>query len=114
MTSGSISIGRRAPLQRLDRVAKHFGHERQQQRAEDHAEDVAHAAEHDHRQHHDRLDEHERLRADESPGSRRRCRRDPAERSAIANASSFMLRVLMPIAARRPRPRGSPPTRADP
>ena len=69
-------------LHGLDRVAQDLGDERQQDGAEDHAVDVAHAAQHDHRQHHDRLDQHEALRADEALGRREDTAGNAAERSA--------------------------------
>ena len=51
-------------------------------RAEDHAPDVAHAAQHHHRQHHHRLDQDEALRADEALDRGEHAAGDAAERRA--------------------------------
>ena len=53
-------------LQRLDRIAQQLRHEGQQHGAEDHAPDIAHAAQHHHGQHHDGFDQDEAFRADET------------------------------------------------
>jgi len=85
-------------LERLGGEAQALRDRVEQDRAEDHAGHVAHAAEHHHRDDDDRLHQDEALGGDETLEGGEHRARNAAERSPIANASSFTLRVLMPIA----------------
>jgi hypothetical protein len=85
-------------LQRAGDVAQHLGQRRQQHRAEDHARNVADAAEHHHRDDHDRSIRL-KLSGETKPWKAANIAPDtPPKVAPMPKASSFMLRVLMPIA----------------
>jgi hypothetical protein len=88
-------------LRRLDGPAQDLGHERKQQRPQDHAPDVAHAAEHDHRNHHHRLDQHEAFGRDEPLDRGEHSAGDAAERRAHRECEQLHVRRVDAHRARR-------------
>ncbi|KAI1697405.1 hypothetical protein Ddc_19713 [Ditylenchus destructor] len=85
-------------LQRPGDVAQDFGERGQQQRTEDHARDMPHAAQHHHRDDHHRLCRLKDSGETKPWNAANSAPATPPNEAPMAKASSLMLRVLMPMA----------------